>query len=116
LANTVSVGAPGSERRITNVAPGIFATDAANVTQVNAVQREARAGVALSLAAGNLQFDPRPGKASVAAAVGTFRGESGIAGGLGYAVTDRWRVNVTVTGSPSTSNWGAVGGASWTLN
>jgi len=34
--NVVSVGAPGSERRITNVAPGIAGTDAVNVDQLNA--------------------------------------------------------------------------------
>ncbi len=35
--NTVSVGAPGNERRITNVAAGIRSTDAANVGQLNQV-------------------------------------------------------------------------------
>jgi trimeric autotransporter adhesin len=35
--NTVSVGAAGSERQVTNVAAGTAATDAANVGQLNAV-------------------------------------------------------------------------------
>ncbi|QDE40089.1 hypothetical protein FIV34_13110 [Luteibacter pinisoli] len=37
-ANTVSVGATGAERQVTNVAAGTRDTDAANVSQVNAVR------------------------------------------------------------------------------
>ena len=36
LPNTVSVGAPGAERRITNVAAGVNPTDAVNVSQLSA--------------------------------------------------------------------------------
>ena len=36
LPNTVSVGAPGAERRITNVAAGVNPTDAVNVGQLHA--------------------------------------------------------------------------------
>ncbi len=36
-SNVVSVGAPGAERQITNVAPGTQGTDAVNVNQLNAV-------------------------------------------------------------------------------
>ena len=40
-ANTVSVGSVGSERRVTNVAAGTAATDAANVQQVQAGDAQA---------------------------------------------------------------------------
>jgi autotransporter adhesin len=40
--NTVSVGAPGAERRITNLAPGINGTDAANMDQLNAVDAKTK--------------------------------------------------------------------------
>ena len=36
--NVVSVGSPGHERRIENVAPGVNGTDAANVNQVQAAE------------------------------------------------------------------------------
>ena len=36
---TVSVGAPGFERRITNVAPGVVGTDAVNLNQLNSVDQ-----------------------------------------------------------------------------
>jgi autotransporter adhesin len=124
----VSVGVPGGERRIQNVAPGIFNTDAVNVTQLTTAvaglqqqitdnQREARAGVALALASAGLQYDPRPGKLSVATAVGAFKGEPGIAAGIGYSLPDSaWRFNASFTASPQGSNYGGTVGSSWTLN
>ncbi|MDC7986230.1 YadA-like family protein, partial [Rhodoplanes sp. TEM] len=140
-ANTVSVGASGSERRVTNVAAGVNATDAVNVAQLQAAtagfgssiaglqsqvsglqtrvddnQREARSGTALALAATGLRYDNRPGKASLAAAFGHYRGQSGLAVGLGYAVSDRWRVNAAFSGAPDVSDYGVVAGASLTLN
>jgi hypothetical protein len=133
-ANTVSVGAVGNERRITNVAAGISATDAVNVgqlsnfsnsfqSQFNGLQnqvtdnlREARGGVALALAAGGLRFDNRPGKWSVAGAYGNFKGLSGLAFGLGYAATDRLRFNATISGAPEQGSMGAVVSGSFTLN
>lgn len=47
-ANVVSVGSPSQQRRITNVASGTEASDAANVGQVDAVQ------------AGSVQYDRNP--------------------------------------------------------
>jgi autotransporter adhesin len=68
--NTVSVGVPGGERRITNVAPGIFGTDAVNVNQltsavagltdqINTVQKEERRGIAAVTAAA---YTPTPSR------------------------------------------------------
>ena len=42
--------------------------------QINNNLREARAGIALAMAAGSLQFDSRPGKVSFAGAYGNFKG------------------------------------------
>jgi autotransporter adhesin len=139
--NTVSVGAPGSERRVTNVAAGINPTDGVNVSQLSSVAAgaqsqiiglqsqitglqsqvntnltEARAGTALALAASGLHYDMRPGKLSVAAAAGAFHGQSGLAVGLGYAFTDRVRVNAAFTSAPQNNDYGGVVGASFTLN
>jgi autotransporter adhesin len=126
-ANTVSVGSSSNRRRITNVAQGVNPTDAANVgqldsvasglqTQVNQNRREARSGIALALAASSLQYDQRPGKASVAAAFGNFKGQSGFAVGFGYAATDRFRLNASFEASPGIDDYGVSAGASWTLN
>ncbi len=134
VANTVSVGSAGNERRITNVAAGVSPTDAVNVaqlqstaagfqsqigglqTQITDNRWEARGGIALALAAGGLQFDQRPGKLSVAGAFGHFKGESGLALGVGYAATERLRFNAAVSGVPSQGSVGGVVSGSITLN
>jgi autotransporter adhesin len=136
--NTVSVGAAGAERRVTNVAAGVNPTDAVNVSQLQSVaagmtagfqsqinglqgqivdnQHEARAGTALSLAAAGLRYDDRPGKASLAAALGHFKGETGLALGLGYNYGTQLRFNAAVTGAPNYGYYGVSAGAAWTLN
>jgi autotransporter adhesin len=85
-------------------------------SQVTYNLREARSGIASALAASNLHYDQRPGKASVALAAGNFRGQSALAGGLGYAVSDRWRVNASFSTSTYQGDFGAAVGSSWTLN
>ena len=70
----------------------------------------------VALAASGLRYDDRPGKLSLAGAFGNFKGESGLALGLGYAATNRLRFNASVSGVP---NQGSVGGSvsgSITLN
>jgi autotransporter adhesin len=129
--NTVSFGSPGNERRLTNVAAGVAPTDAVSVSQLNSVasgmsgalqnqintnQTEARAGIALALASTGLQFDQRPGKLSIAAAVGNFKGQSAVASGLGYAVNGQWRVNASFSAAPGNNDYGVAVGSSWTLN
>ena len=61
-------------------------------------RREARAGTAMSIATAQLRFDDRPGKFSLGTGLGNFKGESGIAAGLGYTSLDqRWRANVSAS-------------------
>jgi hypothetical protein len=52
----------------------------------------------------------------VSAAVGTFRGQSALASGFGYAVTDRFRVNASFSASPQMNDYGGTVGGSLTLN
>jgi autotransporter adhesin len=85
-------------------------------TQISYNQREARAGTALALAASQLNYDTRPGKLSMAAALGFFKGSSGLAAGLGYAVSDSVRVNAAFSGSPDVQDYGVSMGVSMTLN
>jgi autotransporter adhesin len=99
-----------------SVASGLQAQIAGLQNQIDDTRREARAGTALALASSGLQYDTRPGKASLAAAFGYYKGQSGLAVGLGYAVTSRWRINAAFTGTPQVNDYGAVAGTSWTLN
>ena len=68
------------------------------------------------MAASGLRYDDRPGKISMAGGVGSFKGQTGLAMGLGYAYDTSLRFNVSVSGVPNQSDYGVVGGASWTLN
>ena len=78
--NTVSVGAPGAERRLTNVAPGIQPTDAVNMSQLNDVQRRAYAGVAMSVALSSSKAPLlEPGDMAVGAGVGYYGGNVSLA-------------------------------------
>jgi hypothetical protein len=77
---------------------------------------EARAGTALALATAGLRYDDRPGKLSLAGGFGNFKGQSGLALGLGYNPSLDFRLNGAIS---ATTNHGDVGvslGASWTLN
>ena len=94
-ANTVSVGnaQTGLNRQITNVAPGVTATDAVNLGQmqgaVAAMGQDARnyaaKGIASSLAIPSVPV-LAPGKNWVGAAVGTYGGQSALGVAWGYQV------------------------------
>jgi autotransporter adhesin len=96
----VSVGAPGSERRITNVAAGIAPTDAVNVGQLNSVaagfqsqigglqsqitenDRRLRDGVAVAMAAGGVPAVPAGRRLGMFGNVATYDGHGAAGGGL----------------------------------
>ncbi|MBZ9873176.1 YadA-like family protein [Mesorhizobium sp. BR1-1-9] len=84
--------------------------------QISENRSEARAGTALALATAGLRYDDRPGKLSLAGGFGNFKGQSGLALGLGYNPSLDFRLNGAIS---ATTNHGDVGvslGASWTLN
>ncbi|CAB3774389.1 Autotransporter adhesin BtaE [Paraburkholderia humisilvae] len=107
----VSVGAPGAERQVTNVAAGTQATDAVNVQQLNqtvaqgvgqansytdkqigvlgsridGVDREARQGIAATAALTRSAVMPYvPGHAVVTTGGAVYRGQVAGALGVGY--------------------------------
>jgi hypothetical protein len=93
LANTVSVGAPGGERRITNVAAGISPTDAVNVSQLNSlsanfqrqitgVDNRLRDGVAVAMAAGGVPSVPQGRRFGVFGNVAGYDGHGAFGAGL----------------------------------
>lgn len=84
--------------------------------QISENRTEARAGTALALATAGLRYDDRAGKLSLAGGFGNFKGQSGLALGLGYNPSLDFRLNSAIS---ATTNHGDVGvslGASWTLN
>jgi hypothetical protein len=89
--NTVSLGG----RRLVNVAPGIASSDAATFGQVNAVQRRAYGGIAVAVAMGGTSI-PADKTYAVSTNYGTYRGESGFAGGLAVRVADYATLNGSI--------------------
>ncbi|WP_322107392.1 YadA family autotransporter adhesin, partial [Paraburkholderia sp. J41] len=138
-ANTVSVGSAGNERQITNVAAGTANTDAVNVGQLNdaisnassnAVQQatqQANAyttqqiGIvkkqintlgAAAMAASSLIPNARAeGNFQMAVAAGTYGGESALALGANWYVSDRVLLNAHVSKSTGGGGTGASVGA-----
>lgn len=82
--NTVSVGAPGAERQITNVADGVAPTDAVNVRQLDRVSlRLDRVGALAAAMSGlaPLAYNAdEPTQGSIA--TGMYSGKAAIAAGL----------------------------------
>ncbi|KWK47778.1 hypothetical protein WM13_01335 [Burkholderia ubonensis] len=123
-ANTVSVGSAGSERRITNVAAGVNATDAVNVGQLNSavsgmqgridsIARDAYSGIAAATALTMIP-DVDPGK-TLAVGIGTanFKGYQASALGATARITQNVKVKTGVSYSGSNYVWGAGMSYQW---
>ncbi|WP_372953517.1 YadA-like family protein [Mesorhizobium sp.] len=84
--------------------------------QISENRTEARGGTALALATAGLRYDDRPGKLSLAGGFGNFKGQSGLALGLGYNPSLDFRLNGAISATTSRGDVGVSLGASWTLN
>lgn len=111
-----------------NIAAGTSGLDAVNLNQLraldfdlrnnmNGLRTEAQRGTAVALAANGMRFDDRAGRTSVGAAVSVYRGETGLALGLGHTSRNqRLRYNGAVSFSPNGGkNVGAVAGATFSF-
>jgi autotransporter adhesin len=96
VANVVSLGSPGAERRLTNVAPGVNGTDAVNVNQLlgaesllqnnfNRFAQQTYAGIAATSALAGLGQSIIPGKGFVSAGIGGYGDSVALAIGLSKA-------------------------------
>ena len=94
----VSVGSPGQERQITNVAAGSAPKDAVNMEQLTASNTRMRKGIASAAALAGLVPDPRSSDENqVAVSVANFNGENALA--FGYI--RRTSVGITVRAAMS---------------
>jgi len=79
-------------------------------------RREARGGTAMSIASAQIRYDDRPGKISLGTGLGTFKGETGIAAGIGFTSPDQnWRANISASSS-FRGDLGVGAGVTFTLN
>lgn len=140
----LSGGSPGGVT-IRNVADGVQASDAVNLSQlqsyagssnaytdqqvsnlaaytqkeISQARSDAAGGTALALAATGLRYVDTPGKYSVAGATAYYHDQMGLAFGVGHTSEDgRWRLNAAVTASPTMTNpdVGVVAGVSVAIN
>lgn len=116
-ANTVSVGSPGNERRITNVADGKGPTDAVNMRQfqqgMGSVARNAYSGVAAATA---LTMIPEvdPGKTlAVGIAGGNYKGYQAVALGASARITANLKVKIGAGISAADTTYGAGASYQW---
>ncbi|WP_322034177.1 YadA family autotransporter adhesin, partial [Paraburkholderia sp. J76] len=139
--NTVSVGSAGNERQVTNVAAGTAGTDAVNVNQLNdavsnatgsavqqatqqanaytnqqigVVRKQMNSLGAAAMAASSLIPNARAeGNFQMAAAAGTYGGETALAVGANWYVSDRLLLNAHVSKSTGGGSVGASVGATF---
>ncbi len=132
-----SIGAEGKERQLQHVAAGVISptsTDAVNGSQlyytnkavenntrainqlrgdVHRMDRKLRAGIAGATATAGLPQAYTPGKSMVAAAAGTYSGESALALGVSR-ISDNGKVVIKLTGNANTrGDYGATIGAGY---
>lgn len=103
----LSVGKPGQETRITNVARGVNGTDAVNVSQlkdeiggvnnrINKLNKQRKAGNASGIAAASLLQAYREGQSVLTAGAGQYQGQSAVA--VGYSrLSDNGKVGIKLS-------------------
>ena len=105
-----------TDQQIANLTLGNNSGEFARLrSDIREVRREARQAAAVGLAAGSLRYDDRPGKLSLAAGGGAWRGEAGAAFGIGYTTPDGL-ARLNAAASTAGGEWGVGGGVSITLN
>jgi autotransporter adhesin len=123
-ASTVSVGSPGIERQITNVAAGTAPTDAVNLSQlqggssamnahINEVGNTAFAGVADAMALSYPVWFSKPGDTSLTGGYGYYRGQNAVGGGIYHLdESGKFTYGVGLAFSPNTGGAGVRAGFS----
>jgi autotransporter adhesin len=120
--NNVSVGSAENQRTISNVAPGVYGTDAVNVNQLKAVERKISAGVSAAMAMTTPVI--AAGKSNgVALGAASYNNTSAVALNLAHKFTDDVVATASVskgfnsgrTSSGSNDDIGIKGSVSWSF-
>ena len=111
----VSRHAPGQERRITNVAPGVQPTDAVNVSQLREVERKAYAGVAMSIAmaSGRMSIS-EPGQKAVGVGLGSYGGNQALSFTFqGLTESGKLQYNLGISTTAGGRDWSVGAGVGY---
>jgi autotransporter adhesin len=118
--NTVSVGSPNNERRITNVAPGVNPTDAVNMQQLNSlggtvnnVARKAYAGVAGATALSMIPDVDQGKTIAVGIATGGYEGYNAVAIGFTARLTENLKLRAGASANSDGYTYGVGLGYQW---
>lgn len=85
--------------------------------QIRSVRNEMRGVAAMGMAAAGLRYDDRPGKFSIAGALGGYKGKTAMAFGLGWTHPNQnVRLNASLSIVPDTGQKAWNAGAQWILN
>jgi len=85
--------------------------------QIRSIRNEMRGVAAMGMAAAGLRYDDRPGKFSLAGALGGYKGKTAMAFGLGWTHPNQnIRLNASLSIVPDTGQKAWNAGAQWTLN
>lgn len=113
--NSVSVGSYGNERQITNLAPGVYDTDAVNMSQLRGVDDKVDRVGALALAfsaLAPLPYDPKE-PTQYSAGMGTYNGTNAVAIGIYHYTKPNVMINAAIGISSEGWEKSARFGVSW---
>lgn len=113
--NTVSVGTPGYERQIINVAPGYYGTDAVNMSQLWAVDSKVNRVGAMAFAMSALApmaYDPQD-PTQYSAGLGSYNGTAAVALGVYHYTKPTVMLNAAVAMSDDKWEKSARFGVTW---
>ncbi|EGD04009.1 YadA domain-containing protein, partial [Burkholderia sp. TJI49] len=110
--DTVSIGAPGRERKLAHVADGVLPSDAVNLRQLHAVARRAYGGVAAATALSMIP-DADVGR-TVALGIGTggYMGYQAVALGASMRIGANLKLRAGASLNAATT-WGAGASYNW---
>lgn len=114
-SNTVSVGSPDHERRIMNVAPGYYDTDAVNMSQLRSVDNKVNRVGSIAMAMSGLAplpYDPKD-PTQYSAAYGTYNGTGAVALGVYHYTKPTVMYNMAVAMSDDKWEKSARFGVTW---
>jgi autotransporter adhesin len=115
--DTVSVGSPGNERRITNLAPGQAAGDAVNMQQFQSgmgdLARRAYAGTASAMAMNMVPEVDATKNLAIGVGTAGYMGYQAVAVGLSARVAQNFKVKLSAGISSVTTSVGAGAAYQW---